>query len=693
MLRLRHARRLQPLAAASSAAGLLEATRLGGPPRCEHSTRHYWNAQEAQRPADDDGEFRHSRHHRDGEFRGSRHRDGEFRRQHRPPAPIDEPRTLADYNRLMIHLSRRRKAFLMRDVVEEMRLNGVRPDAATYFSGLFSAMKSRKLGDAMYFWQARRGWRIVLRCCFQRLSDKTLRMEMKRHGFRPGVRDYTAIISACGRCGQVQAAIDLRAEMEAAGVELNRHTYLALLNTFSEAGRLQAAREVFDEMSQRYRPDEFSYAALINCYRHLRRRQVPADADRQLLALLEDARAAMAGHGGGGGGGEEDAEEAALWAQLDEEREREGGRQGTGYNGLGLITYNAVLNSLSELGYHQQTLELFEAMRSGSEGVEPDVTTYMNVVRSHLRQALGVDAQPTGDTLTAMIEERLQDVDLAPYVAEIRVEDRLAKAHELGWAAAAALDEDEEEEGPGPAAALAPAAEAAEASEAAGAAEGAGAAAEPVAAGAGEPGAAGAGGERRRAWRRRGGKSEEEALHLYQEVLDLGMRWGPDITYGMLRASLDMGAAGVEDGLAVGHTLLDNFERCGMFVDVGTGTEMMVLAVRRDVGDLSIAHRLWDMMRRSRRVPKTSAAHKYLRALAQREPDAHARIADVCAAILADPDRRGGVGRGAAWRWASEGGRRRSDSVTRTKAEAAARRAALPPPFNGLPAPEQSAAQ
>jgi pentatricopeptide repeat protein len=52
----------------------------------------------------------------------------------------------------------------MRDVLEEMSLNGVRPDRQIYYTGLFSAMKSRKLGDAMYFWE-----------------------EMQRHGYQPDV--------------------------------------------------------------------------------------------------------------------------------------------------------------------------------------------------------------------------------------------------------------------------------------------------------------------------------------------------------------------------------------------------------------------------------------------------------------------------------------------------------------------------
>ena len=54
-----------------------------------------------------------------------------------------------------------------------------------------------------------------------------------------------------------------------------------------------------------------------------------------------------------------------------------------------------------------------------------------------------------------------------------------------------------------------------------------------------------------------------QALHLFQEVLDQGLVWGPDITYTMIKASLDLQAAGVEDALAVAHTVMDTFERQG----------------------------------------------------------------------------------------------------------------------------------
>lgn len=38
-----------------------------------------------------------------------------------------------------------------------------------------------------------------------------------------------------------------------------------------------------------------------------------------------------------------------------------------------------------------------------------------------------------------------------------------------------------------------------------------------------------------------------------------------------------------------------------MFIDVENGTEVLLLAVRRDVGDLSLAHRVYDSMRKTQR--------------------------------------------------------------------------------------------
>jgi hypothetical protein len=63
---------------------------------------------------------------------------------------------------------------------------------------------------------------------------------------------------------------------------------------------------------------------------------VPEDVEGQLLALMDRARASL------------QAQQAAA-KERSGVGQREGGG-GTRYNGLGLITYNAALNSFVELG-------------------------------------------------------------------------------------------------------------------------------------------------------------------------------------------------------------------------------------------------------------------------------------------------------------------------------------------------------
>jgi hypothetical protein len=64
-------------------------------------------------------------------------------------------------------------------------------------------------------------------------------------------------------------------------------------------------------------------------------------------------------------------------------------------------------------------------------------------------------------------------------------------------------------------------------------------------------------------------------------------------------------------------------------MDVTNGSELLLMAVRRDVRDLSVAHRIWDGLARTGRLPKTLTSFKYLRALLQREAEAYPRIKQV----------------------------------------------------------------
>lgn len=543
---------------------------------------------------------------------------------------------------MVFALSRRKRAYLIRDVVDEMSLNGVRPDKFVLQTGLFACMKARKLGDAMFFFE-----------------------EMQRRGMEPDTAAYSSAISACGRAGQLGRMLELRDEMLRRGLEVKHNTRLAMLHAFADTGKMQAARQVFDEIvASGHAADEYAYAGLANCYRHMPQRAVPDDAEQLLLGLIDEFKAAWAAAEGG------------------EPRERQAGRRAL------LVVVNAVINSLAELGHHQAAVALFKGMPQ--ERIAPDHTTYSNIIRSYMQQALGRNRQPASDRLTALLDERLQQVDLQPYeqavlagntalaaALEAAVE---AAAAQQGSAAAgqqaaaaeveppdaeaaAALDSEEEEQ-PGAAAlrVISAAHDAEAAAEEGSRLEGGASFLEgpaneqqqqqqqaplqglSVAQLRGMVRAQ-ALGRARSALRFQVFRQHldvdawDEALHIFQEVLDQGLLWGPDITYAMLKASLDVQAAGVEHAMEVAHTVLDTFDRQGLFVDVENGTEVLQLAVRRDVADLSLAHRIYDNMRATQRVPKTASLFKYMRALAEREPAAKDRLLDVCSWICSDPDR------------------------------------------------------
>ena len=111
-----------------------------------------------------------------------------------------------------------------------------------------------------------------------------------------------------------------------------------------------------------------------------------------------------------------------------------------------------------------------------------------------------------------------------------------------------------------------------------------------------------------------------------------------------------------------------------MFVDVANGSELLLLAVRRDVADLSVAHRIVDMLARTGRVPKTPAAFKYMRAMSYRAPEEAARILRACANVESDPDRTP-----AAQAYKHEAGQQRKAIERRRALAAAAAPEAAPP--------------
>lgn len=183
------------------------------------------------------------------------------------------------------------------------------------------------------------------------------------------------------------------------------------------AGRALACPGVLQASSEPFSRDFMPAAPALPCPQ----RAVPDDAEQLLLGLIDEFKAAWAAAEGG------------------EPRERQAGRRAL------LVVVNAVINSLAELGWapprsravqgvrpvggqaqrplrcrkvhtsppntrrpapahpaprrhHQAAVALFKGMPQ--ERIAPDHTTYSNIIRSYMQQALGRNRQPASDRLS-----------------------------------------------------------------------------------------------------------------------------------------------------------------------------------------------------------------------------------------------------------------------------------------------------
>lgn len=67
-------------------------------------------------------------------------------------------------------------------------------------------------------------------------------------GIKPSATTYTALISAYGKRGQVEKALDIFNDMIRRGCERNVITYSSLISACEKAGRWEMALELFSKM-------------------------------------------------------------------------------------------------------------------------------------------------------------------------------------------------------------------------------------------------------------------------------------------------------------------------------------------------------------------------------------------------------------------------------------------------------------
>nr|AKF43302.1 pentatricopeptide repeat superfamily protein [Francoa sonchifolia] len=167
-----------------------------------------------------------------------------------------------EYTTVVSSLTAQRRHYLLRDVYDDLVLDGVQPSRDLYHSLIVGTMKGARLQDAFFF-----------------------RDEMKTMGLVPDVAVYNFLISTCGKCKNPDQAILILEEMKTYDVKPNGQTYVCLLNACAAAGRLDRVYAIVRDMTAAgLGLNKFCYAGLITA--HMNKTPLTDDAATKIIEFV-----------------------------------------------------------------------------------------------------------------------------------------------------------------------------------------------------------------------------------------------------------------------------------------------------------------------------------------------------------------------------------------------------------------------
>lgn len=173
---------------------------------------------------------------------------------------------VSEYNTVLTSLTTQRRHFLLRDVYEDMIMDGVKPSRDTFHSLIVGTMKGSRLQDAFFF-----------------------RDEMKAMGLPPDIAFYNFLISTCGKCKNSDSAILILEEMKNYGVKPNGQTYICLLNACAATGRIDRVYALVSDMTGAgLGLNKFCYAGLIAA--HVNKIPVTEGTAAKIVELVEQSK-------------------------------------------------------------------------------------------------------------------------------------------------------------------------------------------------------------------------------------------------------------------------------------------------------------------------------------------------------------------------------------------------------------------
>ncbi|GMH23913.1 hypothetical protein Nepgr_025756 [Nepenthes gracilis] len=173
---------------------------------------------------------------------------------------------VSEYNTVIGSLTAQRRHFLLRDVYDDMMLDGVQPTRDVFHSLIVGTMKGARLQDAFFF-----------------------RDEMKAMGLLPDVALCNFLISTCGKCKNSEYAIHILEEMKRNEVKPTGQTYICLLNACAATGRLDRVYAIVRDMTAAgLGLNKFCYAGLIAA--HKNRTPLTDDTASKIVELVEQSK-------------------------------------------------------------------------------------------------------------------------------------------------------------------------------------------------------------------------------------------------------------------------------------------------------------------------------------------------------------------------------------------------------------------
>ncbi|KAL6960312.1 hypothetical protein U1Q18_041812 [Sarracenia purpurea var. burkii] len=172
----------------------------------------------------------------------------------------------SEYNTVITSITSQRRHYLLRDVYDDMMLDGVKPERDTFHSLIVGTMKGARLQDAFFF-----------------------RDEMKTMGLVPDVALYNFLISTCGKCKNSQQATRILEEMKRYEVKPTGQTFICLLNACAAAGRLDRVYAIVRDMTAAgLGLNKFCYAGLIAA--HKNKTPITDDTVSKIIELVDQSK-------------------------------------------------------------------------------------------------------------------------------------------------------------------------------------------------------------------------------------------------------------------------------------------------------------------------------------------------------------------------------------------------------------------